>query len=221
MLRRDLLAHLANLLSSIKCPHPLCVAVDGIDAAGKSTLADELAAHLQLLGRTVIRSSVDNFHFPRSIRYSRGIDSPEGYYLDAFDYAGLQAALLQPLDPNGNRRYRTAIFDHRADQPIYLPEITAGSSDILLLDGVFLLRPELFSAWDFSIFIDIAFETALQRALLRDAALLGSPKAVAERYHKRYFPAQQHYLQTCQPKDRANIVIDNNDPQRPFVSASR
>jgi uridine kinase len=216
MLRTDLLARLAHILHTIDQPHPLRVAVDGIDAAGKTTLANELTDLLQSMARTVIRSSIDNFHNPRNMRYQRGSDSPQGYYLDAFDYAGLQAALFQPLGPGGNRCYRTANFDFKTDHPVEITEKTAGLKDILLFDGVFLLRPELSSAWDFSIFVDVIFETALQRALRRDSPLFGSPQAVLDRYQKRYLPAQHHYLKTCSPKDRADVVIDNNDPEQPF-----
>jgi hypothetical protein len=38
------------------------VAIDGVDGVGKTTLADELVAPLQLLGRDVIRASIDGFH---------------------------------------------------------------------------------------------------------------------------------------------------------------
>lgn len=57
----------------------LRVAVDGIDGAGKSTLADELTRWLQGSGVTVIRSTIDSFHNPRAVRWQRGKGSPVGF----------------------------------------------------------------------------------------------------------------------------------------------
>lgn len=42
------------------------VGIDGVDGAGKTCLADELAGVLQAQGAPVIRASVDGFHRPRA-----------------------------------------------------------------------------------------------------------------------------------------------------------
>jgi uridine kinase len=65
------------------------IAVDGIDAAGKSTLADQLGALLK-----AERVSIDDFLRPEDERYARGIDSPEGYYEDSFDFTAFRRAVL-------------------------------------------------------------------------------------------------------------------------------
>jgi uridine kinase len=44
------------------------VAIDGVDGAGKTTFANELAEVVGGLGRPVIRASVDGFHNPRVVR---------------------------------------------------------------------------------------------------------------------------------------------------------
>jgi uridine kinase len=120
--RQDMLEQLADRITALPRSHPVRVAIDGIDASGKTTLADELVPLLQLRSRPVIRASIDGFHRPRSERYLRGVDSPEGYYLDAFDYQALGNVLLLPLGLSGSRRYRQAIFDFRSDRPLIQPE---------------------------------------------------------------------------------------------------
>lgn len=65
----------------------LAVDVDGFDGAGKTTFANELGEVLTAAGRPVVRASVDDFHNVRRLRYRRGRDSWEGYWLDAFNYA--------------------------------------------------------------------------------------------------------------------------------------
>jgi uridine kinase len=70
------------------------VAVDGFDGAGKTHLADELAT---AIGPVAVRVRVDDFLNPQAVRYARGRDSPEGFFLDSFDYDAFRAALTGEL----------------------------------------------------------------------------------------------------------------------------
>ena len=217
MPRQEVLQQLADIIISIKHSYPLRVAIDGIDAAGKTTLADELASLIEGQGRPVIRASIDGFHRPRQQRYRRGSDSPEGYYEDSFDYAALREVLLIPLGTHGIRHYRRAVFDVGADAPIHTKEEDASPNAVLLFDGVFLLRPELEDIWDYHIFVNVDFEVALQRAIRRDLPRLGSPEAVQAHYLQRYFPGQRLYFQAVQPQKRADVIVENNDLANPVL----
>jgi uridine kinase len=215
---RDQLLHLLSAtLCSLPSRQTLRVALDGIDAAGKTTLADELAPLIEAQGRPVIRASIDGFHQPRSVRLQRGPLSPEGYYEDSFEYATLRAVLLDPLGPQGNGFYQRAAFDFRTDTPLVTPSQEAPPNAVLLFDGVFLLRPELVHLWDYRIFIYVKMERALQRALRRDLSLFGSEDVIQTRYLRRYQPGQRLYYQIANPHEQANILIDNNDPSSPQV----
>ena len=188
----DLLDRLAERIEAMRVSRLLRVAVDGPDAAGKTTLADALAGVLRARGRDVIRMSIDDFLRPRAQRYRRGNDSPDGYYEDAFD-----------LDAT-----RRALFD----------QSSAGTDGgVLLFDGVFLLRPELLDAWDLRVYVSIDPEEVLRRALKRDVALFGSQDEVRRRYRARYLPAQRHYLAAVRPLELADVVIDNDDPDNPTL----
>lgn len=195
------------------------VGIDGVDASGKTTLADELVRQLEQRGRHVIRASIDRFHRPRAERYRLGADSPEGYYLHSFDHGALRDVLLVRLGPQGSRRYRRAVFDFRSDSPVEEPSVEAPQDAVLLFDGVFLFRPELDQYWDFRIFVEVDFDEALRRACERDTALFGSADAVRDRYRARYIPGQRLYLQTVRPADSANVVLKNKDPSQPQLIA--
>jgi uridine kinase len=215
--RSQFLAELASRLVQIEQPYPLRVAIDGPDAAGKTTLAQELTEPLQSYGRPVIRASIDKFHNPARIRYRRGTDSPAGYYHDSFNYHALTASLLTPLGPGGSRHYRSAVFDYRTDSEVEVPIQVAEANAVLLFDGIFLLRSELIEYWDYTIFVEAAFEVTLARAERRDAALFGSVEEIRRRYEQRYIPGQKLYFDECRPKERATVVFDNNDPQNPLL----
>ena len=210
--RPQVLDELACRIIQIEKPHPLRVAIDGPDAAGKTTLAQELSSLLQARGRPVIRASIDGFHNPARIRYRRGATSPEGYYHDSFNYQALTKSLLSPLGPGGSRQYHSAVFDYRTDSEVQIPIQVAEVNAVLLFDGVFLLRSELKQHWDYTIFVAVAFENTLARAEQRDAVLFGSLEEVRRRYEQRYIPGQKLYFDECQPKERAKVVVDNNDP---------
>lgn len=211
-----LVGALVELLVARSPERVLRVAVDGPDAAGKTTLADELARNLSGR-REAIRVGIDGFHRPRSVRLRRGSLSPEGFYHDSFDYDAVRRTVLDPLGPGGDRRYRTAVFDHRVDAATEEPARVAPEGAVLLFDGVFVLRPELREHWDVSIFVDVSEEEALRRALVRDAVVMGGPDVVRERYERRYLPGQRLYRGTAAPELAADVVIDNNDPARPRV----
>lgn len=217
MARQQLLSQLANMIVSINLSHPLRIAIDGIDNAGKTTLANELALLIEQQDRSVIRASIDGFHRPRLERYRRGPYSPEGYYEDSFDYRLLREELLYPLGPDGNMHYRRAVFDVLKDAFLPLFREEASPNAILLFDGVFLLRPELTDQWDYQIFVDVTMEEALRRAMKRDLPLFGSAEAVQTRYLQRYFPGQKLYLEAFHPEKKADIVVENDNPTNPHL----
>ena len=219
--RQSLLDQLAHAITTVSRPHPVRVALDGIDAAGKTSLADELVRPLQERGCPVIRASLDSFHYPREVRHRRGVMSPEGYYYDSFDYPAAKALLLDPLGPGGSLRYQTALFDGRTEAALSSPVRTADLHSILLFDGVFLFRPELEACWDLRIWVEVTFEVMLSRVIQRDAKLFGGEAAVRERYQQRYIPGQHLYLEQCRPREQAHLIVDNNDPLHPVLHVGR
>src|ERR1044071_978248 len=121
MNRSQLQAYLVSRITRIQQGPPIRVAIDGPDAAGKTSLAQELLPQLRSYRRPVIRASIDGFHNPSHIRHKRGSTSPEGYYHESFNYPALIESLLVPLGPSGSREYRSAVFDYRTDSERQVP----------------------------------------------------------------------------------------------------
>ena len=213
MKRLLLIEMLSERIVGLALPHPVRVAIDGVDGVGKTMLADELANAASAKDRPVIRASIDGFHNPRIVRYRLGRNSPEGYFQDSFNDEALTTLLLAPLGPGGTRLYRRAVFNYRTDSEMSTPFETADQNAILLFDGIFLHRPELLSYWDLSIFLDAPFDVTIPRAAGRD----GSSPEVDAPENRRYVEGQQLYLRTCEPQRAATIVINNEDLASPVV----
>jgi uridine kinase len=189
------------------------VAVDGPDAAGKTTFADLVAAALTV---PVVRASVDGFHNPARVRRQRGDLSPEGYYRDSFDYTALAQELLDPF-ASGRRRVRTRLFDHRADAVVGATPVAVPPEAVLVFDGVFLLRPKLRDWWTLAVYLRVPPSVTLARAVVRDAVEMGGAEEVRRRYEARYLPGQELYRGLVNPEAHAHVVIDNSDVDRPVV----
>ncbi len=208
------------MIGAVRADHPVRVALDGPDAAGKTSLSDELAGVMRAAGMHVIQASLDGFHRSRAERYACGPNSPEGYYRDSFDDDALLGSLLGPLGPGGSRCYRIGCFDFVEDRPWDPEPERAEEHAVLLFDGVFLLRPELRDAWDFSVFVSASVAVTLQRALVRDVGLFGSADAVERRYRTRYIPGQQLYAAEVRPESIADVVVVNDEPSAPRLLIS-
>jgi len=217
MEQEELIKYLAEAILNTKRHHPICVGIDGVDASGKTTLANSLADYLKSQNIEIIRASIDGFHNPKSVRYQKGRNSPEGYYQDSFNNQAVIDNLLAPLGENGNLQYKKAIFDFKTDSKDVLPVQTANKDSILIMDGVFLFRPKLVNYWDLKIFIKADFKITVSRATKRDGYYLGSEQEILDKYNQRYVPGQQLYFQEANPQEKADIIIENSDFEKPVI----
>jgi len=203
--RPRLLNWVADLVPTTNGEDCVRVGIDGVDGSGKTVFAGELADALQIRGRRVVRISVDDFHNVSAVRYRRGRSSPEGFWLDSFNYERLRADVLEPLGPSGSRRYRSSAHDLASELVLNPMYRVAPPGAVLVVDGLFLHREELVGAWDFSVFLDVPFEVTAKRMAMRD----GTTPDPHDASMRRYVEAQQLYFRECAPRQRASIVIDN------------
>lgn len=205
--RRALLNDLSDELAAQHRGPRIMVAVDGVPGAGKTTFADAWAEVLRERGVAVVRASIDDFQRPRAERYARGRDSAEGYYRDAFDTDALRTDLVVPFR-SGAAQVTTAAFDYRADEPAHTV-VDVPDSAVLLVDGLFVHRPELVRLWHRSIWLEVPGDVAAERLRARD----GDASLSA-----RYRDGQALYRREAAPHRAATIVIDNADPAHPVRS---
>ena len=216
--RQKLVSYVAERIATLREDGIIRVGIDGADGAGKTVFADEVAAVIRFAGRPVIRAGIDSFHNPRNVRYRLGPRSPEGFFLDSYNYEALQNLLLGPLSPGGSRHFQTAAFNHTTNSPVSVPAQLAPLNAVLIFDGIFLHRPELRCYWDFSVFLDVSFQISIASGAQRGPGYgLADPSAIENR---RYVDGQKLYFRRCDPKKHATPVIDNNDLSEPRILSS-
>jgi len=199
---RDLAARSAAL------GRPALVGIDGADGAGKTMLADELAP----LVPGSVRASLDDFHHPRSHRHALG-RSAATVWARSFDLDACRRELLDPWRRGPGSSYRRRWHDlatdaQLADRPDLVP-----ADGVLVVDGVFLQRPELVDVWDLVVYVHADDEVRVTRMAARD----GVPDDPGHPDQRRYLDAQRLYREQCRPLDRADVVLDNNRPDRPVL----
>ncbi|MCI2958992.1 uridine kinase [Agromyces atrinae] len=200
--RSDLLLAVADELLQHHPRGRVAVAIDGIDARRTTRFADELAIVIASSGRPVVRASHEGFHRPPAERYARGEDSAIGYYRESFDEERLRAELVEPF-----RRgdvFVTSIGTAPTDSIGGSAAEPAAPDTVLLVDGVFLLRPELRGLWNAAARLDVRPEVLLAESDESDAA------------RERHAGGHAIYEREASPRRAAGIVIDDSDPLQPL-----
>ena len=220
---RDALTARASVIAAIAAlvpvpvGSPVRVGIDGITASGKTTMRSELADALRALGREVAEASGDDFHHPREHRYRDGRRTARGYFEHAYDYGALAGKLLKPLGPGGDRRVRLRHHELATDQILEdEPVVELARDAVLVVDGSFLLRPEVASHWDFVILLEAPRHVSAARQVVRN----GAPGDPDDPYHDRYFGGYDAYVAECSPRARADVIVDNTLIEAPRIIRS-
>ncbi len=90
-----------------------------------------------------------------------------------------------------------------------LPNVRFNGIDIVLLEGIFLFKPQYAGRFDLKIWIECGFETALERAIRRSHEGLGHDEAIRA-YERVYFPAQRLHLSQDRPRQVADLILPND-----------
>ncbi len=215
--RGQVLGEFADALLTVGRGRRVVVAIDGVDGAGKTVLGHELAA-LVGLQREVHRVSVDGFHRLRAERYARG-RTAEAFYRDSYDHAAIRQRLVEPF--RAGEPWVRAVHDVEAETPVdAVPQPATGRDALLLLDGIFLHRPELADLWDASVWVDVPYEVSVPRGNARFGAVGAEAADPASAVNARYVGGQRLYLAEVDPAQRATWVLDNTDLAAPLLTGS-
>jgi uridine kinase len=185
------------------------IAVSGIDASGKGYLAAKLADAVQVRGLRVANINIDGWlNLPR-VRFSE-TKPAEHFYRNAIRFDEMFGQLIFPLRDRGSLSIE---MDYAAETATeYRKQRWAFDNiDVILLEGIYLLKRQFRPYYDLSFWVDCSFETALNRAIARAQEGL-APDQTINAYTTIYFPAQEFHFARDNPRPTATAVI-NNDPR--------
>lgn len=209
--RQLVLVDLLALLLAVGPGQRSIVAIDGPDGVGKSHLVGELLALApHVSGREVLAVTIDGFHRPRAQRYAHG-RTAETFYQDSYDYPAFQAAVTGPF--RRGIEIRPATFDVVADATVHPDPIEPTEDALLLVEGIFLRRPELRNLWDASVWVTAPLETTIARGNQRYPDLSSDPDHPD---NARYVGGLRRYLEQARLA-APTWILDNADLARPAL----
>lgn len=211
--REELLVTLSARILALPDDRPRSVALTGMGCTGKTTLAAELVTVVSGAGRAVVPLAYDDYHHASERRHRQGRTSAAGYLEDSFDPDALRRLVLDPVAA-GAAAVVPASYDLAADHPVDPDPVPLPADGIVLVEGSFLLVPELADRWDLAIMVVADPARVLERGLERDADL-GTPEQVRELYVRRYLAAESLHQERHDPWSHADVVVDLTDPTAP------
>lgn len=152
--RRNVMRNLAvlsktpssSLLATIRSAFPnkdlIVVGVDGPTGTGRSQLCTEM----QKRSDDVTVISASDFRRPLDQSALAGLSSRE-VFEDCFDWQRLRREVLEPLSKGQRAVYRKSGGEHSGEWVRVEPK------GIVLFEGVYTLRPELYPLYDYTVFV--------------------------------------------------------------------
>ncbi|MEK5037535.1 uridine kinase [Sporosarcina sp. FSL K6-3457] len=179
---------------------PLLIGIDGLGGSGKTTYALNLLGQL----KNAIVIHLDDFVHTREVRYNDQFEEWYCYYHVQWRYDYLIEKLLKPLKSGLAVRDAIELYDKPTDSyRMRIFDIPVGAT--VIVEGIFLQRPELRGYFDKVIYLETNQETRMARALDRDSYIGGS-EDIIRHYEQRYFPAEDIYVEQCNPLEMADAV---------------
>jgi uridine kinase len=185
----------------------LLVAVSGIDASGKGFVTGLIVDGLHQQGLNAVSVNIDAWLDLPSRRFNR--DQPaEHFYRHAIRFEEMFERLILPLKQRRSIRVEADLVEETAS--VYHQYVYEFQSvDVIVLEGIYLLKRTLREHYDLAFWVECSFETALVRALRRTQE--GLPlDATIHAYQTIYFPAQYIHFALDDPQAAADMILDND-----------
>lgn len=177
--RRVAPAAAIEVVAALPRERAVFVGVDGFGGAGKTTLADRIAA--RVAGAVVVH--VDDF---------QGVGGSE------WDWDRMRREVVEPLGAGRTARYQVWSWDET--EPDGWAEVPAGS--LVVIEGVSATRTELGAPWDLTVWVDAPIELRRRRTVERDGPDL------QRLWHEVWIPSEERYAAAQRPQERVDLVVD-------------
>lgn len=184
------------------------VGISGIDASGKGFVTAKLANALRAESLNVAVISADDWLNLPNVCFN-----PQNYAQHFYKYAirldEMFERLIIPLRDHREINFLADCGDakatvHRKYRYVFQ------NIDVVLLEGIFLLKLGYREHFDLKIWVECSFQTALRRAMVRGQEGL-PPADTQHAFETIYFPAQRIHLDRDDPCRAADLTLQNDD----------
>ena len=192
---------------TIPTSRSLLVGLSGIDGSGKGYLANQIVPRLWQASVHAVSINVDGWLNLPHVRFNP--KSPAtNFYRHAIRFEEMFDQLVLPLRDS---RSCSVVANSASETGSAFEKLQYqfNDVDVIVLEGIFLFKQDYVDNFDLKIWIDCSFETALARALSRRQEQL-SPTETIHAYESIYFPAQRLHLRQDHPRDKADLVLQND-----------
>lgn len=170
------------------------IALDGMSASGKTTLAAALAGRFSSCA--VVH--MDDFTIPFEDRFPGYFDAQ----LSNADIARFDREVLMPLLSGQAACYRPYVCH---PEPGFLPPVTiAADTRLLIVEGAYCLHPRLFDRYDLRVLCTVSPETQRARILARNGS------AQLERFLRLWIPMENRHIATHSLADRCDLTLSGD-----------
>lgn len=195
--------------AQVSSARAMLVGVSGIDASGEGFITQKLAERLREDGRKIAVIAADDWlNLPEV--FILPDNSGEHFYNHAMRFDEMFELLVIPLRRNRGINVIADCADPRATV-FRRQRYDFRDIEVILLEGIFLFKPEYRHYFDLTVWIDCSFKSALERAIERGQEGL-SPEETVRAFDTIYFPAQRLHLARDKPRHVADVVFVNDKP---------
>lgn len=184
------------------------LSISGIDGSGKGFISQLLEKKLSETGLRVATINIDPWQNPIPIRLKE--ESPaENFYKNVFRWDDFFKKLIIPLKKKRHISLSTQLIRTDADE-YYEYTYEYKDLDIIIIEGILLFQQQFEHLFDYKIWIECSFETALKRAIQRNSEKLDEARLIHD-YHTFYYPAQRLHFELDNPQKRADIIFNHEE----------
>ncbi len=169
----------------VKQKDRIIIGIDGPAAAGKSTLAYRLQEEFD-----AAVFHMDDYFLTDNLRTTERLNTPGGNV----DYERMHKEIFLHLSED------KIIYNRYNCHTKHFEEEEETLGNVIVIEGVYSLRPELKQYYDISVFIDISSEEQLSRLKTRNACLV-------QRFEDEWLPMENKYFDVFNVKELADYLL--------------
>jgi len=205
----EVLSQVQALDSEIQGSRPILIGVGGRTSAGKTT-AFISSIQSAFPGRVSIISTDDSAKgaefVEQETREGRSVNYDHPNYYDTPQLRGKIDGIKR------GEKVTLPVFNFKKGKGEPDGERDSEQADILIVEGLYALSPDLIDLYDIKAFVDISLHGSIMRRLMRDIHRTNqSPNEILRNYLDVVEPMYQEYI--CGSREDAEFVIENEyDP---------